>query len=398
MANASAMWSDPSMANAVATFSDTLSTMGGQFGNAGDDARLMSRVLKTFGITDVPTANQAMYDLYTAAKNSGMSFSDFANTIVSTGPSLKANNIDLQGAVDTLSSLATQSGMTAETAKAAFSSFAADIEPGNVAGKALLKTLSPGIANALKDGNITTAMADLERGFVNGGQKAAIIAQQAGWNGEAIAAMTVAGKSHLEDLGRGVSTLTDLQGKFSGKFEASLDDVGKLEVAWNKFQAQFLTTIGPLGDATIKFFTTMLDNGTSVMNEMTTDWKGAIMDVTGSIIPALQPIFDNIKSQSQSALAEAQNETTLTTILSNKALQGSLGGIGNIGGLMGAVGSSSDKNLVTELINALKTGSTTNMSNISNQLNIGTINTQNQSPQQIESALYAALYKKFQNG
>ena len=389
-------WTNTSMQSAIATDSATLAASG--LGNASDIAGQFSNVLKTFGITDAPTANIAMQELYTAARNSGMSFSDFMNTIISNGPALVANGQTIQGSANALSSLATQSGMTAETAKEAFSSISQSLADPTSGANMLLRSVQ-GVQSDLASGNLSGALQAIVDKFKTLNTTTVAWGQAANLNLPIMDSFHNVATTSLTGITDKTKTLADTEKTLGDNLDAPLTQTGKLAMAANEVATKWeMITTPMVTDFLTKFVEPSLAGVQHLMDAFsTTNWTKVVDGLTGLFCVSFNDI-DNMINKTMDSSIQKSNEALLNVVLGESNVRGNLGSIGNIGELISTAESSNDTNMLSELIDALKTGSTSNLSNISNQLNIGTINAKGQSPQQIEQALYSALYTKFQQG
>lgn len=158
----SSHFSNPDIQQAVATDAAKLDVAGAA--NATIVANDLSNIVQGWSFSNANDVSVAVNDLYTASQSSAYNFTDFSSIILQATPDLVASGMPFQSSVDTLASLSTQSGQTAQTAQQIYIAVAADMNPANTKGYDAILQI-PGVAQDLKNKDFVGLLTDMEKYF-----------------------------------------------------------------------------------------------------------------------------------------------------------------------------------------------------------------------------------------
>lgn len=381
-------WTDVNMITAIATDASELAAAG--LGKASDIAQSFSDVLKAFGITDVPTAKKAMEVLYTAARNSSLSFSDFTKTMTVNASSMKANNITLQEAANTLSVFSTQSGLTGEQATSAFNQISKAISGTDIESRVIIESFK-GVLPALKSGDLLGAIGAVEAGFRNGGIAAQQLGLKAGISGATIVQLGTTTVDSFKEIQKQMEILTGLEEKLGEKLNAPTTATTELAKEWQKLSTAFLQTFGWVGSVGIGFLKTALEMLTETVQQFGSLEKGIhnVGNSFGDWLSDVTGLTQQMKDLTKEG-AGVTDSMNVHQLLGKSGLNFSGSQISQI------QQQGTSTNSMHDLLLALQ-GNDRSANNISSTLNLGNLNiTAGENSKDIANAVMNALYKQFQ--
>lgn len=208
-------------------------------GNLTDNVVMFSNILKTLGVTSAEDAATKLNQLYTAAKNSGLSFSDFASIIEQSIPGLK-DKVDFSTAVSSLAAFSAQSGITADVARSMFEKIATAMSDPMSEFRLMATATIPGFAKALNDKSILGAITSIESAMKGNTTTASVMAQTIGLSTKEFQEMGKVGNKSISDVIKLYEQLDpkikSTTGDLKGQIDSNTSAVNILKQAWATFE------------------------------------------------------------------------------------------------------------------------------------------------------------------